>query len=221
MTIDHAAVPASVLPYAPPYDWETMRAWLAMRAIDGVEAVSSDSYRRTVLVDDAAGMLELRHLPAIDAFAVSCTVPGAAAAPDVRARVRRMLDLDRHPETMRTHAGDDVFLQALVSARPGLRVPGTWDTFELAVRAVLGQQVTVRAARGLGARLVQICGPIRAPEQRDEPVMSHLFPAASVIVRADLTALGMPAARQATLTTLARAACDDPGLFSAAGTLEP
>jgi len=217
---DPAAGLTSVLRYAPPYDWQAMRTWLTMRAIDGVEAVSTDGYRRTVRVDDRVGVIEVRHLPAMQAFELSCTLPGAAAAPDVRARVRQLLDLDRDPEAMHTHAGNDVFLHALARARPGLRVPGTWDTFELAVRAVLGQQVTVRAARGLGARVVQICGVVRAPGPDDDPAMSRVFPPASVIARADLSALGMPAARQATLTALAQAACDDPGLFSATGTLD-
>jgi AraC family transcriptional regulator of adaptative response / DNA-3-methyladenine glycosylase II len=108
----------------------------------------------------------------------------------------------------------------LIAERPGLRAPGGWDGFELAVRAVLGQQVTVEAGRKLGSRLTQICGATLSAGQGDRPDLRLAFPTATQVANADLSAIGMPAARKDALRALAVAALSDPSLFQPQGTVE-
>jgi AraC family transcriptional regulator of adaptative response / DNA-3-methyladenine glycosylase II len=146
--------------------------------------------------------------------------------PAIIARVRRVFDLAADPGAIGADLGRDPMLAPLVAARPGLRVPGAWDGFELAVRAVLGQQVTVEAARGLAGRLVMLCGvtlpigPGREPGEPGEPGVSRVFPDAARLAATDLSALGMPAARRATLVALAHAVLAEPRLFEPLATIE-
>jgi AraC family transcriptional regulator of adaptative response / DNA-3-methyladenine glycosylase II len=107
-----------------------------------------------------------------------------------------------------------------VAARPGLRAPGGWDGFELAVRAVLGQQVTVVAARRLAARLVALCGEALSGMEGTAPGLTHTFPSAERVAAADLGALGMPAARRAALRALAEASMANPFLFHPSASVE-
>jgi AraC family transcriptional regulator of adaptative response / DNA-3-methyladenine glycosylase II len=107
----------------------------------------------------------------------------------------------------------------LIAARPGLRAPGGWDGFELAIRAILGQQVTVTSGRQLAGKLVKLCGnPL--PAAQGTPALSMVFPTPAAVAAADLSALGMPNARRLALTHMAAAAQADPDLFRAAGSIE-
>jgi 3-methyladenine DNA glycosylase/8-oxoguanine DNA glycosylase len=202
-----------------PFDWPAHRTWMAARAIDGVEIVVEDGFRRTAL---------LGTVPAV--LAVTCLRPAASVQVQVQSldpcddaeaadRVRRVLDLDRDLAAIGNHFAHDPFLRDAMLAHPALRVPGGWDAFELAVRAILGQQVTVRAARRLASELVAICGtPL--PAGLHEPALGRLFPNAGQVAAADLGALRMPAARRAALTALACAAADDDRLFAADAALD-
>ncbi|HKP23157.1 MAG TPA: 3-methyladenine DNA glycosylase 2, partial [Dongiaceae bacterium] len=117
------------------------------------------------------------------------------------------------------HLAQDPLLAPLIAEQPGLRAPGGWDGFELAVRAVLGQQVTVEAGRKLGSRLTQICGTaLQARKHRAE--LHRAFPTAAQVAAADLSALGMPNARKEALIALAQAALQDPTLFQPQGSIE-
>jgi AraC family transcriptional regulator, regulatory protein of adaptative response / DNA-3-methyladenine glycosylase II len=132
--------------------------------------------------------------------------------PSIIARLRRVFDLAADPLAISRHLAEDPLLAPLVKERPGLRVPGAWDGFELAIRAVLGQQITVTAAARLAARLVATYGtPLNAPE----PGLTHVFPEPKVLAKADLTALGMPRSRAATLSAVAAAVLRDPEIFGA------
>jgi AraC family transcriptional regulator of adaptative response / DNA-3-methyladenine glycosylase II len=111
-------------------------------------------------------------------------------------------------------------LAPLVTARPGLRVPGAWDGFELALRAIFGQQITVPAATKLLGRLVQQHGEPLPKAMRDGEGLSHLFPSPALVAAADLAALGMPAARARAVTSLAQAIAADPAMFSRGASLE-
>jgi AraC family transcriptional regulator of adaptative response / DNA-3-methyladenine glycosylase II len=134
------------------------------------------------------------------------------------ARIRRVFDLGADILTVSTHLSQDPELARLVAARPGLRVPGGWDGFETAVRAILGQQVSVEAGRQLGNRLARICGT-SLPAAPD-PAMSLAFPTARQVLDADLAPLRMPSARKAALKALAEAAIEDPDLFQPLATVE-
>jgi AraC family transcriptional regulator of adaptative response / DNA-3-methyladenine glycosylase II len=142
------------------------------------------------------------------------------ALPAIVARIRRVFDLGADVAAIGAHLALDPWLAPLIAERPGLRAPGGWDGFELAVRAVLGQQVTVEAARRLATRLTQMCRTGLPAGQRNRPELRQAFPAAAQVAKADLSSLGMPAARKDALVALARAALEDPSLFQAQGTVE-
>ena len=134
--------------------------------------------------------------------------------PAVIARVRRVFDLSADPSLIGAHLSQDPNLARLVAARPGLRAPGAWDGFELAVRAILGQQITVTAARGLAAKLVQTYGEPIVDPAAAEFGLSRVFPSPQRLVGEDIAALGMPRARGAALEGLARTVAEDPSIFT-------
>jgi AraC family transcriptional regulator of adaptative response / DNA-3-methyladenine glycosylase II len=197
------------LAYVPPYDWDGMLEFLAARAIPGVESVSERGYARTVAIAGVQGVLEVKP-SAGNTVTVGVAFPRMSALPSLLAGVRRVFDLGADPLAIARHLRRDDALAAHVRARPGLRVPGAWDGFELAVRAVLGQQITVRAATTLAGRLVARHGtPLTVAS---EP-LTHVFPSPAQLAQADLSWLPMPAARSRCLSALARAFVDDPQLL--------
>jgi AraC family transcriptional regulator, regulatory protein of adaptative response / DNA-3-methyladenine glycosylase II len=207
--------------YRPPYDWAAMLAHLAARAITGVEEVEEGVYRRTVAHAGVLGTVEVRHQPARNGrLAATIRFPSVRALPAILDSVRRLFDVGADIQTIGAHLSQDPFLAPLVARRPGLRAPGGWEGFELAVRAVLGQQISLGAARRLAGRLVVLCGPRLAGNQVQASGLTHAFPTARQVAAADLGALGMPAARRATLRALAEAAIADPHLFQPLGTVE-
>jgi AraC family transcriptional regulator of adaptative response / DNA-3-methyladenine glycosylase II len=206
---------AVLLRYRPPYDWPAMLSFLAARAIPGVERVG-DTYARTIEVSGAVGVVEVSATDE-DALRAVIRFPVLSALPTIIARLRRVFDLAAEPDIIADHLRTDPALAPLIAERPGLRAPGAWDGFELSVRAVLGQQITVRAAIGLAAKLVATYGtPLPAPE----PGLTHVFPRPEIIARTDLSTLGMPGKRAAALSSLAQAIIDDPGIFSAGRSLD-
>lgn len=212
----HAGVTVRVR-YRPPYDWEAMLGHLAARAIVGVEHVAAGVYQRTVTGGDGVGTIDVTHEPARQNLVVTVRFPDVRAIPLILASVRRVFDVGADLDAIDTHLSRDPAMAALVAERPGLRAPGGWDGLELAVRAVLGQQITVAAAQRLAGRLVALCGtPLPSPVR----MLTHAFPSAEQLARADLRMLGMPAARRATLIALARAALADPRLFHPAASVE-
>jgi AraC family transcriptional regulator of adaptative response / DNA-3-methyladenine glycosylase II len=208
------------LRYRPPYDWSALLSHLEARAIDGVEQVEGGVYRRTVFLDGQPGMVEVVHEPAARRLAATLRSPSVRALPGMVARIRRVFDLGADVKAIGAHLARDPLLAPLIAAHPGLRAPGAWDAFELAVRAVLGQQVTVSAARALGSRLAEIAGTPLAGLDGPHPSLRRAFPTAEQVARADLGALGMPGARRRALAALAAAASADPRLFEPLATVE-
>ena len=206
---DEAATPVHEfdLAIAGAYDWASMIGWLAQRAIPGVDAVDGQVYRRHGPTEDGVGDVEVRHVPEARALVVRVTHPSVTVVHAVRASVRRVFDVDRDLEAMRQALGGDAFMASLLDRHVGLRVPGGWTPFELAVRAVLGQQVTIGAARMLAAHLVQLCG-------------TRGFPSPACVLGTDLSPLRMPGARKATLHALADATAQQPDLFRTGDPLE-
>jgi len=208
------------LRYRGPYDWESMLAYLRARAIDGVERVSDAAYHRTIAFEGGMGTIEVRDLPELQSLGATIRFPGVRALPDIVTRIRRVFDLGADVVAIGVHLTRDPLLAPLVAARPGLRAPGAWDGFELAVRAVLGQQVSVGAGRKLGSRLVEICGGRRNGAGPAEGTLAVAFPDATRVLHADLDALRMPSARRQTLVALAKATLADPLLFQPRRTLD-
>jgi AraC family transcriptional regulator of adaptative response / DNA-3-methyladenine glycosylase II len=213
--------PLSVnLTYRPPYDFDAMLEFLAARAIPGVEEVSAGRYARTIVIGPDHGVLTVEP-GAGHRLAVGIRFPRLSAVATIIARVRRVFDLAADPVVIGEHLSQDPTLAPLVSARPGLRVPGGWDGFELAVRAVLGQQITVPAATGLAGKLVRAYGiPLSEELASCFGRLTHVFPPPQRLAGADLAALGMPRTRALALSSLASAVAADPDIFGPARGLE-
>jgi AraC family transcriptional regulator of adaptative response / DNA-3-methyladenine glycosylase II len=197
--------------YRPPYDWPAIASFLKARAIPGIEVVSSDRYARTIEIGGVHGVVAVEPASG-NALRVAIQFSRLSALPTIIARLRRVFDLAADPRAICTQLAKDPVLAPLVAARPGLRVPGAWDGFELAVRAVLGQQITVAAAVGLAGKLVARYGlPLAAGLETKG--LTHVFPRPQRLASAPLAALGMPRLRAATLTSLAAAVAEDPNVL--------
>jgi AraC family transcriptional regulator, regulatory protein of adaptative response / DNA-3-methyladenine glycosylase II len=211
------------LPYAPPYDFDAVLEFLGPRAIRGTEEVAHGRYRRAFALGEAFGSVEVRaHIAAPRLLArIRCTELRALGA--IVARLRRVFDLDADSRAIDELLRRDPALAVRVGARPGVRVPGAWDGFELAVRAVLGQQVSVAAATTFAGRIVERYGQILPEAERltdgTPGAPRRLFPDPRVLARADLAGIGLTRARADTLRALARAVCDDPRRLSPARSL--
>jgi AraC family transcriptional regulator of adaptative response / DNA-3-methyladenine glycosylase II len=200
------------LAFRPPYDWSQVRDFLATRAVSGVERVDERGYARTVASDGGHALV---CVGAVDGeHALELRVRGAAPASlfQLSSAARRAFDLAADPARIALAFGADPLLGPLVERRPGLRIPGAWDPFECAVRAVLGQQVSVAAGRTLAARLVLRAGREVAGGADG---LTHLFPSATALADADLDGLGLTGARVGALRALARAAADGRVVFTA------
>ena len=184
------------LPFFPPYDWDAALAFLAPRAIPGIERVSDGVYARTV---GRGCSLEVAR--DVDESCLRLTVRGyEGELIGLVARIGRLFDLGADPARIAAHLKRDRRLAHLVLARPGLRVPGAWDGFELAVRAVLGQQISVKGATTLSGRIVDTWG---TKSEVSRPGLTHVFPAPGLLATADLAGIGLPRARAETIRAVA------------------
>ncbi len=194
------------LSFRPPYDWAAVSAFLSARAIAGVEAVEDGRYRRTVRVaqegKEHLGWVEIGMSPKKPALRVSVSASLARVLPPVLSRVKALMDLSCNPTEVSQALGD------LARRHPGMRVPGAFDGFEVAVRAILGQQVSVAAARTVAGRFAAALGdPIETPFA----ALATVFPTAARVadtVPARIARLGMPGARARTVVALARSVAD-------------
>jgi AraC family transcriptional regulator of adaptative response / DNA-3-methyladenine glycosylase II len=183
----------------PPYDGDGVLRWLAARLVPGVEELAGDAYRRTLRLPAGPGVVALE--PRGDHVRATLRLSAAVDVPAALGRCRALLDLDADPEAHNAALAADPALAPLVSANPGLRAPGTVDPPETAIRAVLGQQVSLAAARTFARRLVAACG---APLAKADGALTRAFPAPERIAAADLGAIGLPRTRQRTVRELAR-----------------
>jgi AraC family transcriptional regulator, regulatory protein of adaptative response / DNA-3-methyladenine glycosylase II len=187
------------LGYRPPYDWSSLVEFLSARATPGVEVVTPEEYRRTISVDGFSGEIAVRPVSGKHSLEVHIRYPNPAALFRVVERVRRIFDLGADPAEVSGHLGKDRRLKQVLKTCPGLRVPGCWDGFEIAVRAVLGQQVSVKGATTLAGRLaLQFGTPVPGGE-------GLLFPTAETLADADLSAIGLTQQRARTIRELAEA----------------
>jgi len=206
------------LGYRPPYDFAAMLDFLRGRALPGVELVDDRGYARVIGTADAPGWLRVSAWEG-DAHALKLELHGAVPAEllGIVHRLRRMFDLDADPQAIAQALGGDARLRPLLHRRPGLRLPSGWDGFEIAVRAVIGQQVSVAAARTLTARLAQRYGtPLATPFEG----LTQLFPTPAALADVDLTGIGLTRARADTVRGLSRALLDGRVDFNPERTLE-
>jgi AraC family transcriptional regulator of adaptative response / DNA-3-methyladenine glycosylase II len=222
-TIDPSDVDAGTvfrIRYRAPYDWGSMLEFLRARAIPGVEVIKRDIYKRTIEISGEIGFIEVKHLPRKDSLCVTIYFPTVQALQEIVNRVRRQFDLGADIETIEEHLSLDKELGPWVGQHPGLRAPGGWDGFELAVRAVLGQQVSVQAARVLAGKLVALHGKPVAHGETYPEGLTHVFPTARRVAGLASVGLGMPRSRMETLKAIARASGHDPGLFQPSGDID-
>jgi AraC family transcriptional regulator of adaptative response / DNA-3-methyladenine glycosylase II len=193
------AGPTCLVHYRPPFDWDSLLGFLAARAVEGVEAVVDGAYLRTVAIRGRRGWVAVTASPERSALRVSTSHELASVLPQVLARVRRLFDLSADPEQISGR------LSPLGDAHPGLRVPGAFDGFETAVRAVLGQQVSVAGAAVTAAKLARAFGE---PFETPHPQLSRLWPPAESLAEldpSDIAAVGVIRSRAAAIVELARA----------------
>lgn len=176
------------LSFRPPFDWKSMLAFLAYRHIPGVEHVTENSYGRTICIDGHAGDFQVSFTNGSNQISVKINFPNARLLFQVVDRIRSIFDLRADSETIQQQLSADKILGPMVKNHQGLRVPGCWDGFEVAVRAVLGQQVTVKAATTLVGRIADKFGD----EYRcGNAALNRIFPSAASLSRADLSDLGI------------------------------
>ena len=193
------------LAYRPPYDWKGVLAFLSTRALTGIEHVTDGSYARTVRLGDAKGWIRVTHAEKRHALLVEFTHTLTPVLPTLLSRVRALFDLDSRPDVIAKRLRKDARLALSVKANPGLRVPGAFTGFELGLRAILGQQVTVKAATTVARRFAEAFGEsIVTPT----PELNRLTPAPARVARASVDEIarhGIIASRARSIIALARA----------------
>jgi AraC family transcriptional regulator, regulatory protein of adaptative response / DNA-3-methyladenine glycosylase II len=192
------------LRFRPPYNWDGMLRFLAARSTPGVESVESGRYRRSISVSGSHGYVDVCLDEEHDALVVRLQFGDPRSLFFIVERLRAMFDLSADWAAIVPSLKADPILAKRVEAEPGLRVPGCWSGFELAIRAILGQQITVKGATTLAGVLVRTLGqPISGAGG-----LTHLFPTPEVLADSDLAGIGMPRARIETIRAFARAVCD-------------
>ena len=193
------------LAYRPPYDWAGVLEFLKTRELKRVEWVGDDFYARTVRLGDKKGWIRVKHFAKKNALLLELSPELVTALPALLNRVRDLFDLDARPDEISRQLRKDKFLAASVKANPGLRVPGAFNGFELGLRAILGQQITVKAATTVACRFAEAFGdPIATPF----PELDRLTPDPSRLARAGvdgIARLGVTSARAKCIIALAQA----------------
>jgi AraC family transcriptional regulator of adaptative response / DNA-3-methyladenine glycosylase II len=208
------------LPYRRPFDWPQLLAFAAARAIPGVEAVADSTYRRTVRVGGRPGVITLAHNEPRGCLQLRVDSVDTADLFLLVQKVREMFDLDAPVQEIRRVLVRDPALKMRLGRQGLVRVPGAWDGFELAIRAVLGQQVSVSAATTLSGRLVARSGtPLKGAlaKRATREGLTHLFPEPTALARAELAGLGITGARSGTIRRLAAAVAAGNISFDTAG----
>jgi AraC family transcriptional regulator of adaptative response / DNA-3-methyladenine glycosylase II len=190
-TANEAGVYTFRLGYRPPYNWASIIGFLGQRAIPGVETVTLDEYRRTISLDGKTGFISVRPVFQKNYLELQIEFPEPAALFRIVERVRNIFDLRADPNDVDEHLRRDARLKPMVQNQAGMRVPGCWDGFEIAVRAILGQQVSVKGATTMAGRLVAEFGGAK------------IFPEADALAEADLARIGLTRQRAETIRQLA------------------
>jgi AraC family transcriptional regulator, regulatory protein of adaptative response / DNA-3-methyladenine glycosylase II len=189
------------LAYRPPYDWQSILRFLRTRAVPGVELVDTECYQRTITIDGAIGTIEVTHAGRGSALCLEVRFPTPRALLLIVERVRRIFDLGADPEVIRQHLISDPLLRRALTRHPGLRTPGAWDGFELAVRAVLGQQISVTAASTVAGRIAVMFGSA----VEGSAGLDRVFPSPVQLAHAEIERAGVMKSRADTIRRLAAA----------------
>lgn len=193
------------LQYRPPFDPGLLLTYLGRRAIPGVEEISNGRYRRTVSLSKSMGVVELEPMLETKSVLIHLCLSDLSDLNTLVQKCRQLFDLDADPAAINKVLADDPVLAPLIGVRPGLRVSGAVNGFELAMRAILGQQVSVAGATTLAGRIVTALGePLATPSGK----LTHLFPSPEVMAQADLSGLGITQNRITALRALAQSVAE-------------
>jgi AraC family transcriptional regulator of adaptative response / DNA-3-methyladenine glycosylase II len=204
------------LPYREPYAHRDLIGFLETRAIPGVEAVRAGVWSRTFDLAESVGVIEISNDADRSQLIARIWLDDVAKIPVLRARLMRLFDVESDPAAIDAVLSVDTKLAGDVASRPGVRLPGAWDGFEIAVRAVLGQQISVSGARTLAARIAERHGTAVTMVAARERGLERTFPAAKGLVEAPLEGLGIMPLRARTIRDVARVFVETPDLLSAA-----
>lgn len=203
------------LSYRPPFDWDALIGFLSARATPGVEAADRAGYRRTIAMGEQTGSIAIAPVGDGSALRLEVRFADSNVLPAIVERARRIFDLDADPSVIAECLGADPLLARAFAAHPGIRTPGAWDAFELTVRAIVGQQISVRGATTIAGRIAARWGtPVDAGD-----VLDRLFPTAAQLVAAPLEEAGIIASRAGTIRAVAHAVCDRTLTFDGVSTL--
>lgn len=217
----HSTGPATVdLPFTEPFGWPAMLAFLGPRAFPGIEAVSASHYRRVLLEGGVPVIITATRASRHPFVTLAVNTSAKSVPPIVIERAVRFFDLRNDPKTLKRHLSRDRVLRRALSFRPGIRIPGAWSAFELAVRAIIGQQVSVKAATTFAARLVATYGAPLAAGTDPAGEMVRTFPSPTTLARADLTSIGLIRTRAKWISALASVMVDAPDFFDRLGPLD-
>jgi AraC family transcriptional regulator, regulatory protein of adaptative response / DNA-3-methyladenine glycosylase II len=206
---DHSVAKITLkLPYRPPYSWTQMIQFWAARSTPGLETVSQNRYQRAIALEGHHGLLEVCAVPQQSYLLAQIHFPQVSLLGSIVDRLRHLFDLNAPVDEIAIHLRQDSLLQPLVDQNPGLRIPGHWDSFELAIRAILGQQVSVAAATTMAGRLVNAYGePLQIPEPT---VLQWVYPRPEVLAAADLTTIGLTRPKAKAIAALAAKVAEQP-----------
>jgi len=195
------------LSYRPPLDWKAMLAYLEFRKIPGVEHIdqSANTYSRTILIDGIAGDIEVEFAEEESFVLLRINYPDTSHLYHIVEKVRLMFDLKADSEEIDKFFARDKLLKNVVKKNPGTRVTGCWDGLEVTVRAILGQQITVKAATTLAGRVAQRHGN---PYTGSREELNRTFPTAKDLSEAELDGLGIVGQRIAAIKTVAQKILD-------------
>jgi DNA-3-methyladenine glycosylase II len=191
------------LPYKAPFDWRRLLRFFSGRATPGVETVEDGAYRRAIEWAGDSGTLSVREHPRKRCLVANIEGPVSRHADALAAPIAKMFDLHADPKKIGAALAADPWLAPLIDAAPGLRVPGAWSGFELVVRAIVGQQISVKGATTIIGRLVQRAGERIEGHPHDNTAWR--FPTPQALAAVDLAQIGMPGKRVAALQGFARA----------------
>lgn len=184
------------LPYRPPFDWSLMLAFFQNRQIIGMESVSDTSYQRSILIDNCSGWLNITHHKTKPSLLMKISLSDYSYLNNVITRVRRMFDLDADMELIHKQLSKNLLLAKTINKHQGLRLPGCWDIFEFSIRAILGQQVSVKAATTMAKRITEKYGR----KLNDSPAETALtFPTVNELIETNYEGIGLTKTRIATL----------------------
>lgn len=217
ISVDHGFLNLS-LAYRPPFNWQALLQFLEARRLPGVEQIDGDTYRRTVQFGTENGVISIS--PIEHHYQLRLSVPPNLSRHllSISERIRSMFDLRADPMPIAEILTGDPQLRPLVTANPGLRVPGAWSAFELGVRAILGQQVSIQAANSFAGRIAESYGePLSDSEW---PGLAYVFPGPTQLEEASLQEIGLTGKRAETIRHFAQAALDDSALLQTGRSLE-